>query len=87
MRQEIEASLRREWEAKTQLEINRLVPLEIERFQKKFDQELQQLATASGCSFLEVLEDSQRKVLPPSRSGRKISLFTNLQRTSLSGGF
>jgi len=37
MRQDIEASLRREWEVKAQLEINRLVQLEIERLQKKFD--------------------------------------------------
>jgi NIMA (never in mitosis gene a)-related kinase len=42
MRQEIENSLRREWEVKAQLEINRLVQLEIERLQKKFDQEVRE---------------------------------------------
>jgi serine/threonine protein kinase len=42
MRQEIDASLRREWEVKAQLEINRLVQLEIERLQKKFDHEVQE---------------------------------------------
>lgn len=40
MRQEIESSVRREWEVKAQLEINRLVQVEIERLQKKFDQEV-----------------------------------------------
>ena len=40
MRQELEASLRREWEVKAQLEINRLVQIEIERLQKKFDLEV-----------------------------------------------
>lgn len=42
MRQEIENSLRREWEVKAQLEINRLVQVEIERLQKKFDHELRE---------------------------------------------
>lgn len=42
MRQEIESSVRREWEVKAQLEINRLVQVEIERLQKKFDQEVQE---------------------------------------------
>ncbi|KAK2627126.1 hypothetical protein QTJ16_003092 [Diplocarpon rosae] len=40
MRQEIESSVRREWEVKAQLEINRLVQVEIERLHKKFDQEV-----------------------------------------------
>ena len=35
MRLEIESSLRREWEVKAQLEINRLVQVEIEKLQKK----------------------------------------------------
>lgn len=42
MHQEIEASLRREWEVKAQLEINRLVQIEIERLQKKYDQEVKE---------------------------------------------
>jgi NIMA (never in mitosis gene a)-related kinase len=41
IRQEIESSLRREWEVKAQLEINRLVQVEIEKLQKKFDHEVQ----------------------------------------------
>jgi len=40
MQLEIENSLRREWEVKAQLEINRLVQLEIEKLQKKFDFEV-----------------------------------------------
>ncbi|CZT03342.1 probable NIMA-like protein kinase [Rhynchosporium agropyri] len=42
MRQEIESTVRREWEVKAQLEINRLVQVEIERLQKKFDHEVQE---------------------------------------------
>lgn len=42
MRQEIENSVRREWEVKAQLEITRLVQQEIERLQKKFDQEVRE---------------------------------------------
>ncbi|KAH7409374.1 kinase-like domain-containing protein [Cadophora sp. MPI-SDFR-AT-0126] len=42
MRQEIESTVRREWEVKAQLEINRLVQVEIERLQKKFDNEVQE---------------------------------------------
>ena len=37
---QLENSLRREWEVKAQLEINRLVQVEIERLQKKFEQEV-----------------------------------------------
>lgn len=40
MRQEIESTVRREWELKAQLEINRLVQVEIEKLQKKFEQEV-----------------------------------------------
>lgn len=42
MRQEIESTVRREWEVKAQLEINRLVQVEIERLQRKFDHEVQE---------------------------------------------
>ncbi|TQS36865.1 hypothetical protein Golomagni_02677 [Golovinomyces magnicellulatus] len=40
IRQDVEFSVRKEWEVKAQLEINRLVQIEIERLQKKFDQEV-----------------------------------------------
>ncbi len=42
MRQEIEATVRREWEVKAQLEITRVVQLEIERLQKKFEEEVRE---------------------------------------------
>jgi NIMA (never in mitosis gene a)-related kinase len=41
MRQEIDSSLRREWEVKARLEIDRLVNQEIEGLQKKFEEEVQ----------------------------------------------
>ncbi|KAJ9155554.1 G2-specific protein kinase nim-1 [Pleurostoma richardsiae] len=41
IRHEIDSSLRREWEVKARLEIDRLVNEEIEHLQKKFEQEVQ----------------------------------------------
>lgn len=41
MRQEIDASLRREWEVKARLEIDRLVTHEMEHLQRKFESEVQ----------------------------------------------
>lgn len=43
---QLENSLRREWEVKAQLEINRLVQIEIERLQKKFDHEVRERVEA-----------------------------------------
>ncbi|CCU82706.1 protein kinase [Blumeria hordei DH14] len=40
MQQDIEAKVRKEWEVKAQLEINRQVQTEIDRLQKKFDEEV-----------------------------------------------
>jgi NIMA (never in mitosis gene a)-related kinase 2 len=40
MRQEIEAAVRREWEVKARLEIDRQVQMELERLRKKFDKEV-----------------------------------------------
>ncbi|KAF3768574.1 kinase-like protein [Cryphonectria parasitica EP155] len=40
-RQEIDSSLRREWETRARLEIDRLVNLEIEQLQAKFEEEVQ----------------------------------------------
>ena len=44
MRQQIEDSLRREWEVKARLEIDRQVELGLERLQKKFDKEVDEKA-------------------------------------------
>ncbi|KAM3075281.1 G2-specific serine/threonine protein kinase [Clarireedia jacksonii] len=40
MRAEIDSSLRREWEVKAQLEINRLVRVEVENLRNQFDEEV-----------------------------------------------
>ncbi|EPQ62601.1 Bgt-663 [Blumeria graminis f. sp. tritici] len=40
MQQDIETKVRKEWEVKAQLEINRQVQIEIDRLQKKFDEEV-----------------------------------------------
>ncbi len=45
-RQDIEATVRREWEVKARLEIDRQIQLEIERLQKKFDTEVQRRVEA-----------------------------------------
>ncbi|KAI1311182.1 kinase-like protein [Xylaria venustula] len=41
VRQEIEASLRREWEVKARLEIDRLVKIELQELQRRFESEVQ----------------------------------------------
>lgn len=41
MRDDVEATVRREWELKARLEIDRLVQIEVERLQKKFEAEVQ----------------------------------------------
>jgi len=61
MRQEIDASLRREWEVKARLEIDRLVATEIENLQRKFESEVQvrveaELAQRKTVAFGEVQE-------------------------------
>lgn len=40
IREEIDASLRREWEVKARLEIDRLANIEMERLQKRFEEEI-----------------------------------------------
>ncbi|TVY56274.1 G2-specific protein kinase nim-1, partial [Lachnellula suecica] len=71
MRQDIESSLRREWEVKAQLEINRLVQMEIERLQRKFDQEVREKVEvelqkrSSTQSTASVKELSGSACLPP----------------------
>jgi serine/threonine protein kinase len=44
MRQEIEAAVRREWEVKARLEIDRQVQMELERLRKKFEKEVDEKA-------------------------------------------
>ncbi|KAH7316674.1 kinase-like domain-containing protein [Stachybotrys elegans] len=41
MREELDASIRREWEVKARLEINRLINMEIEDLRKRFETEVQ----------------------------------------------
>jgi NIMA (never in mitosis gene a)-related kinase len=67
-KQDIEASVRREWEVKARLEIDRIVQLEIERLQKQFDSELQRRVEA---------ELSKRSGLLPSTNDYSSSLNQN----------
>ncbi|RFU30635.1 hypothetical protein B7463_g5690, partial [Scytalidium lignicola] len=46
MRQEIEGTVRREWEVKARLEIDRIVQTEIERLQKRFEEEVKERVDA-----------------------------------------
>lgn len=49
---DIEASVRREWEVKARLEIDRIVQLEIEKLQKRFESEVQErVETIKNLSF------------------------------------
>jgi NIMA (never in mitosis gene a)-related kinase 2 len=72
MRQQIEDSIRREWEVKARLEIDRQVELELSRLQKRFDKEVNEKAqeiarTTSRTTEQRALRDLQN---PPS-SGEK----------------
>ncbi|KAH6630397.1 kinase-like domain-containing protein [Chaetomium sp. MPI-SDFR-AT-0129] len=59
MRHEIDASLRREWEVKARLEIDRLVGQEIEQLQRKFDHEVRLRVDAEVQQFKRDEEDRQ----------------------------
>ncbi|KAH7037575.1 kinase-like domain-containing protein [Microdochium trichocladiopsis] len=61
MRQELESSLRREWETKAQLEINRHVNAEIARLQAQFEHEVKQKVDERVQQFM----DAQRKTSTP----------------------
>ncbi|KAL6866805.1 kinase-like domain-containing protein [Trichoderma novae-zelandiae] len=57
MRQELDSSIRREWEVKARLEIDRQVSAEVERLKKQFDEEVK--------SRVEKELESRRKRTPP----------------------
>ncbi|TFB01285.1 hypothetical protein CCMA1212_006800 [Trichoderma ghanense] len=57
MRQELDASIRREWEVKARLEIDRHVSAEVERLKKQFDEEVR--------NRVEKELESRRKRTPP----------------------
>lgn len=78
-RQEVESSLRREWEVKAQLEINRLVQLEIERLQKKFDQEVQERVEIE----LQKRSSTQSTVSAKDMSGMSSQLGNDIQLSSV----
>lgn len=61
MRQELESSLRREWETKAQLEINRHVNAEIARLQAQFEHEVKQKVDERVQQAI----DTQRKTSTP----------------------
>ncbi|KAI9838950.1 MAG: hypothetical protein M1819_004158 [Sarea resinae] len=56
MRQEIEAGVRREWELKARLEIDRQVALELEKLRKQFDVEVRQNVEIEMARFREAHE-------------------------------
>ena len=61
MRHDIDNSLRREWEVKARLEIDRLVQIEIENLQKRFESEVQARVDAELAKTVAFVE-------PPARS-------------------
>lgn len=77
MRAEIEGQLRREWEVKARLEIDRQVQRELERLRKKFDKEVDEKVTSI------VLKQQQRST--ESRALRELSnppvAFNNKENT------
>lgn len=81
MHQEIEASLRREWEVKAQLEINRLVQIEMERLQKKYDQEVKEKVEFEVQKRLSTNSHSSAK--DSTRSSSNSSLESDIARLSV----
>ncbi|KAK4232284.1 G2-specific protein kinase nim-1 [Podospora fimiseda] len=63
IRQEIDASLRREWEVKARLEIDRLVNQEIEQLKKRFEEEVSLRVEARVEARLEVELQNHKKVM------------------------
>lgn len=86
MRQEIESSLRREWEVKAQLEINRLVQIEIERLQKKFDHEVSERVELELSKRLSTQSSISAKEFSGSNSGSVVGNDIQLDSVSTSGG-
>jgi NIMA (never in mitosis gene a)-related kinase 2 len=74
MKQEVEATVRREWEVKARLEIDRQVQMELERLRKKFDREVQEkleveLEKQGRCQS----EEKEAEVVPQSPQGAPTS--------------
>jgi NIMA (never in mitosis gene a)-related kinase 2 len=64
MRQQMEDTLRREWEVKARLEIDRQVEVEIKRLQKKFDQEVNERAHEVARNMTRTIEQRALRDLP-----------------------
>lgn len=76
MRAEMDAQLRREWEVKARLEIDRQVQMELETLRKKFDQEVDArvahvLAKQTQTTNMRALKEIQN---PPNSGGNKENL-------------
>lgn len=77
MRQELESSLRREWETKAQLEINRHVNAEIARLQAQFEHEVKQKVDER----VQQAMDAQRKTSTPTEPEEEEDLTSSLARS------
>jgi NIMA (never in mitosis gene a)-related kinase 2 len=64
MRQQIEDTLRREWEVKARLEIDRQVELGLEKLQKKFDKEVNEKAHGIARTMARTTEQRALRDLP-----------------------
>lgn len=64
MRQQIEDSLRREWEVKARLEIDRQIELGLDRLQKKFDKEVNEKARVMARTMTRTTEQRALRDLP-----------------------
>ncbi len=64
MRQQIEDTIRREWEVKARLEIDRQIQLGLDRLQKKFDKEVNEKAQAIARAMTRTTEQRALRDLP-----------------------
>ncbi|CAK7275546.1 G2-specific serine/threonine protein kinase [Sporothrix epigloea] len=93
MRQEIDSSLRREWEVKARLEIDRLVNAELDQLQNKFEEEVrarvdkdlaEALRNASASRPASALDDALLLQLPQTKLRPPMSLTSSVGHESSS---
>lgn len=84
MRHEVDASLRREWEVKARLEIDRHVNTEIERLQKRFDDEVRLRVEAELAKKTVTFSDDEPQVEEYAASFSRLDLKTDYPHSSVS---
>ncbi|KAI0537553.1 kinase-like domain-containing protein [Xylaria digitata] len=87
-RQDIESSLRREWEVKARLEIDRLVKIELQELQRRFESEVQaRVEEELAKKYVEFTSEETVETVEPSSSLSKSEYPQSLAGASTDGEF